>query len=264
MFKFLILISYLVCLPSATPQVHDILFYESTEYHMNYDLSDTFWKEIKIDPPSELFSENCMMTSCWNGYYVTWEVKNDSLYFKSLNSCCDGKKYHQSDLSSLLDVSHELISSNVFASWFTGEITTQFGKRINYDTQVWQNERTFFFENGQLIIFKDKSNEPTGDASYPGGIDLFKQFLYENLNWDKLPPEPYEGRIIFSFNVDIDGKLTLVEVRSPDFEFDESEAQRLFDKAPNWIPAYVKGEPVRQRWSIPLVFDQGIIQKYTH
>lgn len=78
---FVVLVLSSLC--SATTQIQDRIIYDSNEYFGDYEefpLED-YWSDENPKPEC-LYMKS---TACWRGYIATWEVRNESLFLKSLN-----------------------------------------------------------------------------------------------------------------------------------------------------------------------------------
>ncbi len=83
LFQSLFVVLVLSSLCSATTQIQDRIIYDSNEYFGDYEefpLED-YWSDE--NPKPECLSMGS--TACWRGYIATWEVRNGSLFLKSLN-----------------------------------------------------------------------------------------------------------------------------------------------------------------------------------
>lgn len=80
-------------------------------------------------------------------------------------------------------------------------------------------------------------------------------FLRENL---KYPYEAYvngiSGRVIVTFVVDREGKVTNPKVVRSVHPLLDAEAVRVIRSMPTWKPGQVKGHPVRVKYTLPLLF----------
>ncbi len=111
-------------------------------------------------------------------------------------------------------------------------------------------------ERCEEIIFFDTQ------ASFPGGIEAFRQFLDKNIQWPK--GEEYSnitGRVRVSFVVRRDGSITDVEIVEGLHPVFDAEVLRVVMAMPKWIPASLKGEKVPSRYILPIVF--GILPDYS-
>ena len=91
--------------------------------------------------------------------------------------------------------------------------------------------------------------------TYKGGMIEFYKYVAENLNY---PPNAREkritGKVFVQFVVDKDGSIIDAKVvKSVDPELD-TEALRVIQQSPKWIPAVQRGKNVKVRMNIPIVF----------
>jgi protein TonB len=106
-------------------------------------------------------------------------------------------------------------------------------------------------EEEQGEIFMVVEEEPV----YPGGMEELMKFLQKNIRYPKEAMEQNkQGRVIVQFVVNKDGSISeATVVRSVDTYLD-AEALRVVNAMPNWTPGKQKGEPVRVRFTLPLMF----------
>lgn len=90
---------------------------------------------------------------------------------------------------------------------------------------------------------------------FPGGTQALMKFINENVNYPREAQENgIQGRPIVNFIVEKDGTINDVKiVRSVDPLLD-AEALRVAESMPKWSPGKQKGQPVRVRYTLPLVF----------
>ncbi|PTQ95705.1 TonB family protein [Mucilaginibacter yixingensis] len=94
-------------------------------------------------------------------------------------------------------------------------------------------------------------------AEFPGGIDSFFKFMSKNL---KYPPDAkknnVQGKVFLTFVVEKDGSLTDIKVvRGIGYGCDE-EAIRVMKLSPKWNAAMHDNKPVRQQYTIPILFQR--------
>jgi len=80
--KSLFVVLVLSSLCSATTQIQDRIIYDSNEYFGDYEefpLED-YWSDENPKPECLYMTS----TACWRGYIATWEIRNGSLFLKSL------------------------------------------------------------------------------------------------------------------------------------------------------------------------------------
>lgn len=86
---------------------------------------------------------------------------------------------------------------------------------------------------------------------YVGGFKQMWDFLYKNLQIPKsMGKICVEGKVYIGFIVEKDGTLTNIRVIKSIFEVLDNEALRVVKLMPKWIPAKIKGNPVRTQFYI--------------
>ena len=91
--------------------------------------------------------------------------------------------------------------------------------------------------------------------SYHGDVNaLYRHIAFEMHYPESAIADSVQGRVVISFVVEKDGRLTNFEVqRSPDERLSD-EAIRVVRLTEPWIPAKNKGRDVRCRFSMPIMF----------
>lgn len=90
---------------------------------------------------------------------------------------------------------------------------------------------------------------------FPGGESALMKFLNDNINYpEDAQKRGKEGRVIVQYIVEKDGSLSDVNVlRSADPLLD-AEAVRVVNSMPNWKPGKQRGQEVRVRYTLPVLF----------
>lgn len=90
---------------------------------------------------------------------------------------------------------------------------------------------------------------------FPGGNNALMRFLSDNINYPTEAQEKgIQGRVVCNFVVERDGSISDVKiVRGVDPLLDK-ESVRILQSMPNWSPGTQKGEKVRVRYTLPVVF----------
>lgn len=90
---------------------------------------------------------------------------------------------------------------------------------------------------------------------YPGGESAMFEFLMANLKYPKSCfDDKIQGRVLVTFVVEKDGSITDTEVLksvNPDLD---AEALRVINSMPAWTPGKQKGQTVRVKFTIPVIF----------
>jgi TonB family C-terminal domain len=100
-------------------------------------------------------------------------------------------------------------------------------------------------------IFMVVENQP----EFPGGNAAMMKFLNDNIKYPVIAQENgIQGRVICNFVVERDGSITDVQViRGVDPSLDR-EAVRVIQQMPRWTPGRQRGQAVRARFTLPVVF----------
>lgn len=119
---FLVLVFSSLC--PATTQIRDRIIYDSNEYSGDYEefpLED-YWSDEH--PKPKLLSMGS--TACWRGYIATWEVRNESLFLKSLS-----KEALPNDDETPIPLQSVFPDANgyILADWFSGVLECNRGAK---------------------------------------------------------------------------------------------------------------------------------------
>ena len=90
---------------------------------------------------------------------------------------------------------------------------------------------------------------------FPGGMRECMNWLSKNVNYPATAQEKgIQGRVIIQFVVERDGSITEPKVvRGVDPDLDK-EALRVVSAMPNWKPGKHKGEAVRVKYTLPVMY----------
>lgn len=91
--------------------------------------------------------------------------------------------------------------------------------------------------------------------SFPGGDAALMSYISKSIKYPSIAQENgIQGRVICTFVINRDGKVTNAEViRSVDPSLDK-EALRVINNMPAWKPGKQRGKPVRVKYTLPIVF----------
>lgn len=133
------------------------------------------------------------------------------------------------------------------------EIKVDFDVDVNADTKV-QDIKIVPQEEPKEEV--NKIFLVVEDAPSPqGGMQAFYDFVGKHLRY---PPQArrmnVEGRVFVQFVVEKDGSLTDVKAIKGIGAGCDEEAVRVVESAPPWNPGKQRGQPVRVRMVLPIVF----------
>ena len=90
---------------------------------------------------------------------------------------------------------------------------------------------------------------------YPGGQAALFEYLSKNIKYPAdNEKKKVEGKVFVTFVVDSDGKITDVSLLKKVFPSLDAEAIRVISAMPNWIPGRQKGQAVRVKYTVPIMF----------
>ena len=90
---------------------------------------------------------------------------------------------------------------------------------------------------------------------YPGGITEFMKWLTKNLKYPTSAQRQHiTGTCSVSFIVNKDGSISDIKVEKSLHRLCDAEAVRVLRMMPKWKPGHMKGEVVRTKVAIPIVF----------
>ena len=91
--------------------------------------------------------------------------------------------------------------------------------------------------------------------SFPGGMSALMAYLQKSIKYPPVAEENgIQGRVICTFVVERDGRVTDVRVaKSVDPSLDK-EAVRVVSAMPKWIPGKQNGQSVRVKYTLPVTF----------
>ena len=90
---------------------------------------------------------------------------------------------------------------------------------------------------------------------FTGGTKALMQYLRDNIKYPKESHEKkIEGRVIVNFVVNTDGSISDVSVIRGIDPMLDAEAMRVISEMPNWKPGMQRGEAVRVRFTLPIVY----------
>ena len=111
-----------------------------------------------------------------------------------------------------------------------------------------------------MVAAEDYDGEDVFDMveempAYPGGMEELMKFLQTHVKYPKEAEEKgQQGRVLVMFVVEKNGSITNAKVvKSVSPELD-AEALRVVKSMPNWTPGKQRGEAVRVKFTIPIVF----------
>lgn len=269
------------------PDSGSVLF-NVTEYYKNGNIK-MVGKSTKVDPPNYegqrvTYYESGRKQNLSN--FIKNQKVGDSYEFYPNGKLYRAIKFAYVPTEKSMDDQLDIITS--FDSLGVARVTNGEGDYIGYSADfkyieeagkvhngkrdgVWKGEQkgihsTFTetykdgeFISGESVNDKNETFKYSGSRgnppSFKGGYAGFGEYLGKNIVYpDYARKNLIEGRVILTFVVEKDGKLTDIKViRSVDPVLDD-EAVRVLEKSPKWIPGVIMGQAVRVQYSVPVNF----------
>ena len=90
---------------------------------------------------------------------------------------------------------------------------------------------------------------------FPGGPSALFEYLSKNIKYpEEAEHADIQGRVLVSFVVEKDGSITNAKVRKSIDSALDAEALRVVNAMPKWTAGKQGGEPMRVKYTIPIVF----------
>lgn len=120
------------------------------------------------------------------------------------------------------------------------------------------------YDNGKLVSGNsttDNGKSATYQQSrqvlpqFKGGVEAFGRYLSNNIVYpDFARTRDIQGKVILTFVVEKDGKLTDIKVSKSVATSLDEEAVSVLKRSPKWVPGTRFGFPVRVQYSVPIDF----------
>jgi TonB family protein len=246
-------------------------------------------RSSKIDPPE--FEGQCISFYSSGKKQTLKNYKDNIESGTEYDFYPNGKIYRQleypdnGDRYSDMEGSYSIVAN--FDSTGTAQVTDGNGYYKGYDDKFKYIEEEGSVKNGQRdgewkgnekdfgvsytenykngILVTGNSSDSAGTKiqytrravppEFKGGLDGFSQYLGRNINYpDDARSNNIQGKVIVSFVVEKDGKVTEVKVSRSVYPSVDAEAVRVLQNSPRWIPGKRFGRPVRVAYSVPVSF----------
>ena len=223
---------------------------------------------------------------CWFNPFV-WLIKTEirlNLEYLADNkvaettSDCKMYQYHllnlvnknvQTGLCNNFNVSHlkrRIIMMNKKRTHTTGRIKYALFVPLAAALLIASNISCISSEKQEEISEKQESRAAEGEVfqvveempEFPGGMGECMKWLGQNIKYPADAKEKgVQGRVIVQFVVEKDGTIVNAKVvRGVDPDLD-AEALRVVNQSPKWKPGKQKGEAVRVKYTLPIMFRLG-------
>ena len=105
-------------------------------------------------------------------------------------------------------------------------------------------------ESDEIFVVVDETAKPVG------GMPAFYEVIGKNINFPRAARNKHVvGKVFVQFVIERDGSVSEIKtIKGIGYGCDQ-EAERVIALSPKWIPGRVKGQPVRQRFVLPITFN---------
>lgn len=133
--------------------------------------------------------------------------------------------------------------------------------KVNLDVEVTDETKV-----ETIVVQAEEAKEETDEiftvveesAAPKGGMQAFYKFVGEKI---KYPAQArrmgIEGRVFVEFVINKDGSLSDVRAIKGIGAGCDEEAVRIVQSSPAWSPGKQRGKPVKQRYTLPIIFKLG-------
>ena len=146
------------------------------------------------------------------------------------------------------------------------KIPAQIIRIMDNDSKIQTDVDVSIFDVETPIEFVAPREEPTEDneifliaetmpSFMDGDLETFRKWVLQNVKFPQIALDNnVQGRVVLSFVIDKDGRLTGIEVlQSPDRSLAD-EAVRVLNKSPKWSPGKQRNQTVRVKYTLPVDF----------
>jgi TonB family protein len=111
------------------------------------------------------------------------------------------------------------------------------------------------YDDSTTTVYSKTRGTP---PQFKGGLDAFYQYLGRHVDYPNDAREKnIQGKVIISFVVEKDGKLSDIKVAKSGAPILDEEAVRVMRNCPRWVPGTMFGKPVKVAYSVPINFSLG-------
>lgn len=211
-------------------------------------------------------------TGLWKDWYQNGQLKQEVDYVVGPKESINLKMINYFD-----STGNHLVENGtgLMLEYYKNDVNGQLRTRGRYELFHPVGEWEGFHENG-MLYYKESFNESgefiKGESydleanrfdytkqevqpSPKGGLEKLYRFIFKKMEYPKLAiKNGVQGRVFVQFIVDKDGSIYEVETIKGISEECDKEAERVISLMENWNPGIQKGQPVKVRMLLPILF----------
>lgn len=118
--------------------------------------------------------------------------------------------------------------------------------------------------NGKSKVLSETDSSSSSDRiydvaehmpSFPGGTGALMHYIASNVKYPAdAKKKGIQGRVLCTFVVEKDGRVTNVDVKYPEHPSLDKEARRVINSMPRWIPGRQGDKAIRVKYTLPISF----------
>ncbi|TCI85704.1 hypothetical protein [Tenacibaculum sp. M341] len=241
----ILLIAFTPLISFATGQIPDIIIFKGDTLSLFSNPLEEYLEKkktrainhYKLEPES---------TACYRGYVATWEIKDNQLFLVKIDYCHDNEE----KIKRKFDFVKEFGEETVLAKWFSGKILIVSGKELIYFhsgySAIYEKEIELSISDGKITNKKVIDNSNSNAAFFTSNENRFENFIYSNLNWDRIPYMGNETKtIVIEYNSgNLKDRPEEIVIESESFFYNtfEKEIDRVLSNRPKWNRYKRKGK----------------------
>lgn len=248
---------------NAQSQTPDAIIYEGDTLSL-YSNPLEYHPDMSLLRP-KLFGTNkaCLPKSCWREYVAIWQIEENQLYLVGIYSCCYFQDKVQADLQTLFPQTYK--DGKVKADWVSIDLVAPYGKPVLFIDKGYESffekEKYFSLEKGVVKQVKDYDNNKSRLSAYTNP-NAFNQYIWENIDWGKIPNLPGSTRTIAHFSANEEGRIDEISLTGGINAEADQEIIRTIKSIPDWEVLYKKGAFYRRQYKYQITLNETIRERY--
>lgn len=245
----------------ATGQQGELVIYKGDTLTMLAEPLETYLRDHEPREKLHPIPGNGSSTALWRGYVGLWRIEDGRLLLVDVYA-------YGNKTQSIKKLIFKNQKEDVFADWFSGDLFIEKGKMIRYNhngyDRSYEEEIVVTIRAGNIESEKEyKNGVRPDDKRFTRNIDKIIDEIYGRIDWKKLPKLSYDKRVFASVILD-NGRLitdTLIDKQNIE-EIYKTEVKRVIDEFPAVQVFYSRGEPLREGYSVAIIFSKQNRRKY--
>lgn len=137
------------------------------------------------------------------------------------------------------------------------------GRKTIYDRTVVEMKNAVLISCARMeeqagLVFSGEADGVTPPLFKGKDANTFTPWVNDRLCYPaSASAKGLDGKVVLSFSIDTDGKLTDIKVLQGADRALNAEAIRVVRKSPKWTPGKIDGKPVKVTYTFPVYFSTG-------